>query len=162
MRRVFYCFAAGAAGLMATGYIVSSVVSDARAVGVASGPITLERTSKGDRLPAFAVQAMSPDALKKSADQPPVATSNVTIVIRSASPSREAPVKVRQDRLEDQRSRDMDRDGEDQARTKKPAKKMMDGCEASVSPLSPASASAGASRCVAGVPTPIQVASHFN
>lgn len=144
MRKAFYCLALGLGGLMAAGYLVDTARSDARVTAL-GGALSIERASKGDRLPAFAVKAMPREAVTPG--EAIEAAHNLTVVARKvpgAAPLGIKAIEVRTFRKEGQ----TDREAPDEARSKKRTK-MMDGCEASVSPLSPASAQAQASRCVA-------------
>jgi len=144
MRRAFYCLAIGAAGLFAAGYLADTARSDAR-VNIGEGSFSIERVSKGDRLPAFAAKAIrdvSGAGEAKTVD--PVPPQSMTVAVRRpVIQEKNNPVTERSSRDEP------DHDLQNASRPKKRGNKMMDGCEASVSPLSPASAQARASRCVA-------------
>jgi hypothetical protein len=138
MRTVSYCLAAGAFSLLGA-VIAADAISAARAVPLTS-VVTIDRAAKGDRLPAFAVKALGHDVGLTGQNDVSPHESTTTI-------ARKPHTAVNSQDTKDNGRLRNDRDGEE-VRNKK-RNKLMDGCEASVSPLSPASASAAASRCVA-------------
>lgn len=154
MRRAFYCLAAGVTGLMAAGYLADTARSDARITAL-GGAFSIERASKGDRLPAFAVKALPRSTGVAVQNVGGDATENLTVVARKAPAVTSSPsnaIEVRSPGKDVERVPKIDRDVPDEARPKKRGTKMMDGCESSVSPLSPASAQAREARCVAVAP----------
>lgn len=143
MRKAFYCLALCLGGLTAAGYLADTARSDARVTAL-GGAFSIERASKGDRLPTFAVNAIPREAVAPG--EATEAAHNLTVVGRSvpaAAPVGAKAIKVQTFRKDG----GTDREALEAARSKKRTK-MMDGCEASVSPLSAASAQAPASRCV--------------
>jgi hypothetical protein len=144
MRKAFFCLATGVFALISAGYLADTARSDARVTAL-GGAFSVDRASKGDRLPAFAVNAIrGGDALDLGKMHEP----NLTMVERRSAPVTTDKDVEKRSLPAASESREADRDAQNASRGKK-RNKMMDGCEASVSPLSPASAQARASRCVA-------------